>query len=81
MTTPSVTEHAIEPHGLETVTFDQNHKRQTRALNAALKQGDLAHIIDVAQEALTSFDLYGWPDDWTKYQRAADDAAFRMTHV
>ncbi len=53
--------------------FNKNVTRQRGALTRAKKRGPGA-VLDAAASAFESFDEHGWPDDWSAWQRAADDA-------
>lgn len=55
-----------------------NYKKQRRRLRRAKTKGDPQEILKVALEGLASFDTYGWPDSWTEWQRAADDAVWAL---
>ena len=52
-----------------------NLRRQRSALTRAQKTGDPDEVMAAAERALRSFDIHGWPDQWSDFQRARDDAA------
>lgn len=53
--------------------FQANCKRQKAALTRAKKIGPQA-VIDVCDIALGSFDVFGWPDYWSDFEREKGDA-------
>jgi len=49
--------------------------RQKAALTRAIKSGDPEKIAAVCKKAISEWDEIGaWPDDWSRWQRALDDA-------
>lgn len=47
------------------------------ALTRAEKQG-YAAVLQACREAIRAWEVWGaWPDNWSRWQRALDDAAFR----
>lgn len=49
--------------------------KQKRALAAAVRSGDANRIAAVCVDAVQVWDEIGaWPDDWSHFQRALDDA-------
>lgn len=48
------------------------------SLTRVIKSGDHAAIGQEAVRAFAIFAAKGWPDDWSRWQRAADDAAFAL---
>lgn len=49
--------------------------KQKRALAAAVRTGDANRIAAVCVDAVQVWDEIGaWPDDWSHFQRALDDA-------
>lgn len=54
--------------------FQTNVSRQRRRLTRAQNSGDAQQVIDAARDGLASFDEFGYPDDWHRWQRALDDA-------
>ena len=55
-------------------TYQANFERQHRRLKAAQKTGNAQTVRTVAVEGLASFERHGYPDQWSDWQRAADDA-------
>jgi hypothetical protein len=49
--------------------------RQRSALTRAQKQGDVAKLVEVIARTVLEWDEIGcWPDDWSRWQGALDDA-------
>jgi hypothetical protein len=49
--------------------------RQKAALTRAIKSGDAQKVFIVCRAAVADWDAIGfWPDDWSRWQRALDDA-------
>ena len=47
------------------------------ALTRAQKSGDPLKVLDAVERALDAFDRFGaWPDNWSLWRRAFDDAFF-----
>jgi N12 class adenine-specific DNA methylase len=59
-------------------TLRKNFIKQKRALNKALKDGDPQRIIEVAQAGLASFEEFGYPDNWSSWDRAIYDAQLEI---
>jgi hypothetical protein len=57
-------------------TDKRRHTSQRARLTRAINKKDPRKIIAVCEEAFKVFDTYehGWPDDWSRWQRAKDDA-------
>lgn len=53
-----------------------NYRKHRAAVTRAERSGDPARVLAACDAAIVSFDAIGWPDDWTHFQRAADDASF-----
>lgn len=57
--------------------------RELRGLKAALtkakKSKNPQRIIDTVNRAMDRFEIIGYPDDWTTWTRAADDARFELS--
>jgi Arc/MetJ-type ribon-helix-helix transcriptional regulator len=52
--------------------------KQKAALTRAVKSGDYRKLADVCRLAVTEWDAIGaWPDHWSNWQRALDDAALK----
>jgi len=47
-------------------------------LTRAQKTNNPETILKVAKKCLALFEEKGYPDDWSNWQRAADDASFAM---
>jgi hypothetical protein len=45
-------------------------------LTKAIKSGNHARIIEVCDTAFAIFEQKGYPDNWSNWQRAKDDALF-----
>lgn len=60
--------------------FNKNVTRQRAALTRAKKRGPEA-VIQADIDAARSFNEHGWPDDWSAWQRAADDARWELRRV
>ncbi|MGH8572438.1 MAG: hypothetical protein ACREX8_07680, partial [Gammaproteobacteria bacterium] len=56
--------------------LDRMVKRQRAALTLAVKSGDAEKVVMAAREAVREWNEPGsmWPDDWSRWQRAVDDA-------
>lgn len=53
----------------------QVRPRQKAALTRAIKTGDPETIATVCREAVLEWNAIGfWPDDWSNWQRALNDA-------
>jgi len=49
--------------------------QQKSALTRAIKSGDPAKVMLAARRAVREWNAIGaWPDDWSRWQRAIDDA-------
>lgn len=57
----------------------QQYANAKRALTRIVNQGDQKAIIDHVDSVFEAWDDggYAWPDDWTRWQRARDDAVTR----
>jgi hypothetical protein len=53
-------------------------RRHRAALTRAKNSGDQQKIIDACDKAFADFERYGWPDSWSEWQRAKDDAQFAL---
>jgi hypothetical protein len=52
------------------------YTRQKSALTRAINSGDPAKIRSACKAAVTEWNAWGtgWPDDWSRWQRALDDS-------
>jgi hypothetical protein len=62
-----------------TLTSRQLRSLKTQ-LTKAIKSGDAWKIISTCNEAMAIFAQKGFPDCWSNWQRAKDDALFSQTH-
>lgn len=77
------------PFGIPNLTLEvkadkpvvvRSYAQQKAALTRAIKKGHLA-VVDETRRAVTEWDskqapfTHGWPDDWSRWQRAMDDTA------
>ncbi len=51
-----------------------NYRAQKSALTRAVKSGDTDRMIATARKAVKEWDQHGWPDSWSDWQRALEDA-------
>lgn len=51
-------------------------RKHRSALTRARKTGDPEKIVAACDAAFEDFNQYGWPDCWSLWERAKDDAAF-----
>lgn len=65
-----------------------NFKSQRRRLRTAMTKAKKVNTAeawgkaaDVAREGLESFDVHGWPDSWSEWQRSLDDAQFAQRRL
>lgn len=58
-------------------------RRQRAALTRAINSGDPEKVILAARDAVREWNQRGamWPDDWSRWQRAVDDALPRGEYV
>lgn len=61
--------------------LEANKRRQKAALTRARNSGDPHKLLAAARAGLRSFDTYGWPDQWSDWQRAADDAEAKIRYA
>lgn len=55
--------------------MNREHKRQKAALTRAINSGDPRKVMNAARKAVREWNEIGaWPDDWSRWQRAIDDA-------
>ena len=50
------------------------YRRLKSALTRATNSGDPLKVLAVCREAVRSFEEHGYPDDWMRFRRAAEDA-------
>lgn len=55
--------------------LNANYRRQKAALTRAANSGDPHKLAAAGRAGLASFERHGYPDDWSRWQRAIDDAA------
>jgi hypothetical protein len=53
---------------------DKILRRQRAALTRATNSGDLDKLVKTVQAAVNEWSQSMWPDDWSRWQRALDDA-------
>jgi hypothetical protein len=63
------------PYTLTQSELSQLKSKLTRALNSR----DCQKIKKTAEEALAIFEQKGYPDSWSRWQRAKDDAEFAIS--
>lgn len=61
--------------------FGRNYRIQKRALTIAEHRGFDHVIVQVCDDALASFARFGWPDDWSRWERARTDALGRIARA
>lgn len=49
-----------------------------KALTRAINTKDPQKVIDAARKAKAIFEAKGYPDDWSRWERASDDATFAL---
>lgn len=54
--------------------------RRNKAALTRAKKKTPADVIAVCEQAFADFDSYGWPDNWSLFQRAFDDAQFALAY-
>ena len=61
------------------ITLTQAKYRQMKsALTRAINSKDTQKIIRTATEALEYFEEAGYPDDWSRWERAKQDAEWKQ---
>lgn len=48
------------------------------ALTRAKKSGDPQKVIAAVKHATARFDVIGWPDQWSNWERAKEDAELQL---
>lgn len=51
----------------------RKYAQQKAALTRALKTGDTTRVVEECRRVKTEWEETGWPDDWSRWQRALDD--------
>lgn len=62
---------------MSTIDYEQvtrSLRRHRGNLTRAKNKGDQQKIIDVCDAAFADFERYGFPDQWSEFQRAREDA-------
>lgn len=56
----------------------REHPKMKAMLTRAEKSGDPAKVLAACKHAVAAWATWGaWPDDWSRWQRALDDAFYR----
>jgi hypothetical protein len=64
-----------EPKPIDYARMREVWPKQKGALTRAVKSGDPERVAKVCRDAVRVWDEVGaWPDDWSLFQRALDDA-------
>lgn len=63
--------------------LDRMVKRQRAALTRAIRSGEAGKVVMAARDAVREWNRpgLGWPDDWSRWQRAVDDALPWTEHL
>lgn len=62
--------------------FNQKeHKRLKGRLTRAINSEDPKKIMDEAQAGMLAFEDIGFPDNWSRWQRAYDDAQNKLHYA
>lgn len=75
---------ATQPQGsmIDYVRMSRVRPSQKAALTRAVKMKDPERIATVCRDAVLEWDAIGaWPDDWSRWQRALDDALGWTRHI
>lgn len=59
------------------VLTQQEHRNLKSKLTRAINSGDADTIERTVTEAFAIFDAKGYPDDWSRWTRARDDARLK----
>ena len=54
------------------------YRRLKGNLTRAINSGSHVRVIRACEKAFRSFEQYSYPDDWHRWQRANDDAAYAL---
>ncbi len=64
-----------QPRPIDYERMKREHPKQKAALTRAIKTGDPERIAATIKTTVAQWDVVGaWPDDWSRWQRALDDA-------
>ncbi|MBA2726512.1 MAG: hypothetical protein H0U53_11020 [Actinobacteria bacterium] len=55
---------------------NQEYSKSKAALTRAQNSGDNEKLVKVVREAVALFNEKGWPDNWTLWRNALDDAGW-----
>jgi hypothetical protein len=61
-----VSEYLLSPH---------EYRALKGALTRALRSGSRQRVLETCQKAFLTFEALGYPDDWSRWERAKDDAS------
>lgn len=61
-----------------TTESQANYVQRKLALTRAVNAGDPQTIVEVCNEAITSFEALGYPDDWSRWEIARYDALLKF---
>lgn len=71
----TITNRRAEPKRIDYDRMKREWPKQKAALTRAVKTGDPVKIADVCIKAVAAWDqIGGWPDDWSRFERALNDA-------
>jgi hypothetical protein len=62
------------------MTMSEMVKKHKAALTRAQKTGDPNTIVAVCDAAFADFDIHGWPDGWSHWERAKNDALMKAIY-
>lgn len=54
------------------------YRKHKAALTRAMNRKDWPKVITVCEAAMADFEQHGYPDDWARFQRGANDAHLKM---
>jgi hypothetical protein len=57
---------------------ESEHRRLKSNLTRAIKSGDSTKVIQTCRDAQDIFEHFTYPDDWSRWRRAWDDAVFAL---
>lgn len=66
---------------MEQTPFNRMVRAQRSALTRAVNGGIHLKVIACVNKAFNEFDRLGWPDDWSDWQRARDDAQAALRRI
>lgn len=61
--------------------FQREYRLLKGALTRAERSGKPEWIIEECEAALARFDVIGWPDDWSRWERAKNDAELKLRYA